>query len=175
MDLNDIEQTFILHWGEMGSKWGINRTVAQVHALLYITEHPLSAEEITHTLSVARSNVSTSLKELQGWRIIRVVHKLGDRRDHFQSLTDPWELFEIILQERKKREIDPTIDVISDCIRRAKEDPKANAHLLGRLEELGGFVTTMVGFYDSTSKLPRSAMMKLAKMGGRLQSVLGLK
>src|ERR671918_2179719 len=99
--LSSVQQKFILHWGEMGTRWGINRTVAQIHALLYISSHPLHAEEIAETLSIARSNVSTSLRELQGWRIVKVVHLLGDRRDHFESMKDVWEMFRIILDERK--------------------------------------------------------------------------
>src|SRR5438445_2537861 len=107
--LTPIQQKFILHWGEMGTRWGINRTVAQVHALLYISPKPLNAEEIADTLTVARSNVSNSLKELQAWGIVRIVHVMGDRRDHFESLKDVWELFQIILNERKRREIDRTV------------------------------------------------------------------
>src|SRR5688572_26727821 len=102
--LTPVMEKFILHWGEMGTRWGINRTVAQVHALLYLSPKALHAEEIAETLSVARSNVSTSLKELQSWGIIRVVHVMGDRRDHFESLKDVWELFQVIIAERKRRE-----------------------------------------------------------------------
>jgi len=113
--LSPVEQKFILHWGEMGTRWGINRTVAQIHALLYLAPRPLNAEDIASTLSVARSNVSTSLKELQGWRIVKLVHVLGDKRDHFESLKDPWELFRMVLDERKRREIDPTLHVLREC------------------------------------------------------------
>src|SRR5271155_4591294 len=109
MDLTPVTRKFILHWGEMGTRWGVNRTVAQIHALLYISPRPLDAEEIALTLEVARSNVSTSLKELQGWGIVRVVHVLGDRRDHFESMKDVWEMFQVVLTERKRREIDPTV------------------------------------------------------------------
>src|SRR5438270_7203126 len=100
---------FVLHWGEMGTRWGVNRTVAQIHALLFVSPKPLTAEEIAETLSVARSNVSTSLKELQGWGIIRIVHAMGDRRDHFESIKDVWELYRQVMDERKRREIDPTL------------------------------------------------------------------
>jgi DNA-binding transcriptional regulator GbsR (MarR family) len=106
--LSHVAQKFILHWGEMGTRWGINRTVAQIHALLFISKKPLSAEEIAATLEVARSNVSNSLRELQNWGIVRVVHILGDRRDHFESMKDVFEMFRVITRERKKREIDPT-------------------------------------------------------------------
>src|ERR1700757_3653320 len=101
--LAPISEKFILHWGEMGARWGINRTVAQIHALLYLSAKPLHAEEIAETLGVARSNVSTSLKELQGWGIVKVVHVLGDKRDHFESMKDVWEMFRVVLDERKRR------------------------------------------------------------------------
>src|SRR5712692_2424677 len=114
--LTPVAQKFILHWGEMGTRWGINRTVAQVHALLFLSPHPLPADEIADTLAVARSNVSTSLRELQGWRIVRVVHVLGDRRDHFESIKDVWEIFRIVSEERKRREIDPTLRVLAECV-----------------------------------------------------------
>src|SRR5688572_8203597 len=119
-DLAPVEQKFVLHWGEMGTRWGINRTVAQIHALLYISPKPLHAEELAETLAVARSNVSTSLKELQNWGIVKLVHVMGDKRDHFESLRDPWELFRIVLDERKRREIDPTIAVLRECASQAK-------------------------------------------------------
>src|SRR3984957_8873747 len=112
MALSPIDQRFVLHWGEMGTRWGINRTVAQIHALLFLSSKPLPAEEIAHTLTVARSNVSNSLRELQGWGIVRVVHVLGDRRDHFESLKDVWQMFDIIIAERKRREIDPTVEML---------------------------------------------------------------
>src|SRR5437879_8231256 len=107
--LSPVAQKFILHWGEMGTRWGINRTVAQVHALLFLSSKPLHAEEIAETLAVARSNVSTSLRELQGWGIVRVVHLLGDRKDHFETLSEVCEIFRIVAEERKHREIDRTL------------------------------------------------------------------
>src|SRR5438093_736062 len=119
--LTPVAQKFILHWGEMGTRWGINRTVAQVHALLFLSPRPVPADEISATLAVARSNVSTSLRELQGWRIVRVVHVLGDRRDHFESIKDVWEIFRIVSEERKRREIDPTLNVLAECVRRSEE------------------------------------------------------
>ena len=116
MKLSPVQQKFVLHWGEMGTRWGINRTVAQIHALLYISPKPLNAEDIAETLDVARSNVSTSLKELQSWRIVRLVHVPGDKRDHFESMKNVWDMFRIVLDERKRREIDPTIAVLEECM-----------------------------------------------------------
>src|ERR1700688_1307996 len=126
--LTPVQQKFVLHWGEMGTRWGINRTVAQIHALLYISPKPLNAEEIAETLEVARSNVSTSLKELQGWRIVKMVHVLGDKRDHFESMKNVWEMFRIVLDERKRREIDPTIAILEECIADAAKDKTADKH-----------------------------------------------
>ena len=111
--LTPLAQQFVLHWGEMGNRWGINRTVAQIHALLFVSETPLHADEICEVLEVARSNVSTSLRELQNWGIVKVVHVKGDRRDHFETLKDVFEMFRIIMAERKRREIDPTIAAVS--------------------------------------------------------------
>src|SRR5438874_13395363 len=111
-----LAQKFILHWGEMGTRWGINRTVAQIHALLFLSPRPMPAEAIATALGIARSNVSNSLRELQNWGIVRVVHVLGDRRDHFESMRDVFDMFRVITRERKKREIDPTMLVIHECI-----------------------------------------------------------
>src|SRR5712672_731647 len=119
MKLTDSTKQFILHWGEMGTRWGVNRTVAQVHALLYLSPESLTAEDIAETLSVARSNVSTSLKELQNWGIVKLVHVLGDKRDHFESMKDVWEMFRVVLDERKRREIDPTLTMLRECIAEA--------------------------------------------------------
>src|SRR6187431_1048198 len=114
--LSPVQQRFILHWGEMGTRWGINRTVALLHALLYVSPRPLPAEDMANLLAVARSNVSTSLKELQGWGIVRLVHVMGDKRDHFESMKDVWEMFRVVLDERKRREIDPTMRILRECI-----------------------------------------------------------
>src|SRR5215218_8251543 len=126
MRLTSVQQRFILHWGEMGTKWGINRTVAQIHALLFLSASPLHAEEIAATLDIARSNVSTSLRELQGWGIVRVVHVLGDRRDYFESMKDVWEMFRIIVDERKKREADPVLTMLRDAVAEAKKPGAAD-------------------------------------------------
>src|SRR3989449_4131026 len=131
--LSPVRQKFILHWGEMGTRWGINRTVAQVHALLFVSQKPLHAEEIANTLAVARSNVSTSLRELQGWGIVRVAHVLGDRRDYFESMRDVWEMFRIILEERKRREVDPTLNVLRDCVATVEKARPVDAEAKQRL------------------------------------------
>src|SRR5580704_6628410 len=145
--LPPTEQKFVLHWGAMGTRWGINRTVAQVHALLFLSPKPLHAEDIAATLVVARSNVSTSLRELQGWGIVRVVHVLGDRRDHFETFKDVWEIFRIISEERKRREIDPTLRVVAECVQEVKASPD-DEYTRERLESMLEFLTTMSGLFD---------------------------
>src|ERR1700679_1258430 len=126
--LTPVQQKFILHWGEMGTLWGINRTVAQIHALLYISPRPLHAEEIVEALGVARSNVSKSLKEPQGGGIVKMVHCLGDKRDHFESMKDVWEMFRVVLDERKRREIDPTLLMLRECIAEADVQKEKDAY-----------------------------------------------
>src|SRR6478672_1798099 len=126
--LSAVAEKFILHWGEMGTRWGINRTVAQIHAVLFLSPRPMHAEEIAATLGVARSNVSTSLRELQNWGIVRVIHVLGDRRDHFESMKDVWEMFRVILDERKKRETDPTLHLLRDLSIQSEKRGAADAY-----------------------------------------------
>src|SRR5207244_337670 len=145
--LSPVQQKFILHWGEMGTRWGINRTVAQIHALLFISSRPLHAEEIAATLDVARSNVSNSLKELQGWGIVKLVHVLGDKRDHFESMKDVWEMFRVVLDERKKREIDPTLAVLRECIAEAEKDKQTDKFTHSRLTDLAAFFEQTTAWY----------------------------
>src|SRR5882724_6510937 len=148
MKLSSVQQKFVLHWGEMGTRWGINRTVAQIHALLFISPKPLPAEDIAETLAVARSNVSTSLKELQGWGIVKLVHVMGDKRDHFESMKDVWEMFRVVLDERKKREIDPTVAMLRECIAEAEKDGTADRQTEQRLRDLRAFFETTIAWYD---------------------------
>src|SRR5690348_4225453 len=146
--LTTTQQKFILHWGEMGTRWGINRTVAQIHALLFIAPKPLHAEEIAETLSVARSNVSTSLKELQGWGIVKLVHVMGDKRDHFESMKDVWEMFRVVLDERKRREIDPTLNMLRSSIAEAEQDKSSDPYTQERLRALAEFFETTTAWYS---------------------------
>src|SRR5438093_5826703 len=156
--LSPIQTKIILHWGEMGAKWGINRTVAQIHALLYLSDRPLNAEDIATTLDVARSNVSNSLRELQGWGIVKVTHILGDRRDHFESLKDVWEMFRIIVDERKKREAAPTLTMLRDAVSDAKKPGAADAYTRERLNEMLQFFELMTSWCEQTAKLPTPAV-----------------
>jgi DNA-binding transcriptional regulator GbsR (MarR family) len=170
IELTAVQKRFLLHWGEMGTKWGINRTVAQVHALLFLSERPLDAEEITETLAVARSNVSGSLRELQGWGIVKMVHIMNDRRDHFESLKDPWELFRVILDERKKREIDPTVAMLRECLEELKSGKEPVTQQ--RLESLKDFFETTTNWYNVVRSWPTSTLVRFLKMGDKVLKLL---
>ena len=172
--LSSVQQKFVLHWGEMGTRWGINRTVAQIHALLFLSPRPLNAEDIASTLNVARSNVSTSLKELQGWRIVKLVHVLGDKRDHFDSMKDPWEMFRVVLDERKRREIDPTLQVLRECIAEAEEEKETDKYTEERLKGLRDFFETTISWYLQVRQWPTAVVVKFVKLGDKASRLLGL-
>ncbi len=172
--LSPVQQKFILHWGEMGTRWGINRTVAQIHALLFISPKPLHAEEITETLSVARSNVSNSLKELQGWGIVKRVHVLGDSRDHFESMKEVWEMFRVVLDERKKREIDPTVAMLRDCATEAHKDKETDEYTEQKLKELADFFDTTTAWYGQIRLWPTGALTRFVKAADKIKKLLGI-
>jgi DNA-binding transcriptional regulator GbsR (MarR family) len=172
-ELSSVQQRFVLHWGEMGLKWGINRTVAQIHALLYLSPKPLTAEDICDALGVARSNVSNSLRELQNWGIIKVVHIMGDRRDHFEAMKDVWEMFRIVLAERKKREVDPTIEMLRNSVEELKKESGKDAYTMERLTQMKEFFETMSGWYNQVNQLPTPAVVKFVKMGEKVRKLLG--
>jgi DNA-binding transcriptional regulator GbsR (MarR family) len=155
--LSPLAERFILHWGEMGTRWGINRTVAQIHALLYLSSEPMHAESISAALSVARSNVSNSLRELQGWGLVRVTHVLGDRRDHFESLKDVWQMFQIVVDERKRREVDPTLAMLRDSVTHAA----GQTYETERLREMLAFFESMSGAYDELRRVSPSALKRM--------------
>jgi DNA-binding transcriptional regulator GbsR (MarR family) len=158
----------------MGTRWGINRSVAQVHALVFLSPKPLNAEQIQATLGVARSNVSNSLKELQGWAIVRLVHLPGDRRDHFESLKDVWEMFRVVLDERKRRELDPTLAMLRASIDEAAKDEATSEYTEQRLRDMHEFFQTTTGWYGHLRHWPTEAIAKLAKLGDRTLKLLGI-
>ena len=171
-ELSSPQQKFVSHWGEMGARWGVNRTVAQIHALLYLSPSPLTAEEIATTLSVARSNVSTSLKTLQTWDLVSVVHVLGDRCDRYDSIKDVWELFRIVLEARKRREVDPTVAMLHECLDEMKQADGDDLYTRQRLEEMLGFFDVMTEAYEHVRNTPSDRLQKLIKMGGKMQKFL---
>src|SRR3954453_41067 len=165
-------QRFILHWGEMGDQWGVNRSVAQIHALLYLSERPLTAEEISDTLGMARSNVSNSIKELAGWKLVRRVPMLGDRRDHFEAETDLWQMVTRIAQGRKEREIDPAAAALRACRAEAEGDPRVSPVAKKRLREMEAFVATLSRWYDQMLGIPAPKLMALIRMGSKVVNLL---
>lgn len=175
MKLTPVMEKYLLHWGEMGTRWGVNRTVAQIHALLYLSTSPLNAEEITETLGVARSNVSTSIRELQSWKLVKVVHLLGDRRDHFETMKNPWDLFYAIMEGRKQRELDPTMTVLRECVLDAGEDNETPAEVKTRIQAVLDFMETLDTWYGQIKGLPQSTLLKLIKLGAKVQGFLGSK
>ncbi len=174
MKLTTSMEKFILHWGEMGSRWGVNRTVAQIFALLVLSEEPMNAEQISLSLGVARSNVSNSLKELQTLKLVTMTHKLGDRRDHFIAIKDCWDMMLVLASERKKREIDPTMDLLSQCLSEAKSDntPK---YVVEQLTQMDDFMNTMNAWYGQMNKMDRNLLIRFFKLGTKLVNWLSKK
>ncbi|MBC7684030.1 MAG: MarR family transcriptional regulator [Bdellovibrionales bacterium] len=157
----------------MGTRWGVNRTVAQIHALLFLADRPLAAEDIAEALVVARSNVSNSLKELQSWNLIRITHLMGDRRDHFVALQDVWEIFRVIVEERKRREIDPTLTLLRECAIEGPQDGALGKAALARMNEVLAFLDMLGASYDDYKHLPPATMQRFLKMGGKVARLLG--
>lgn len=169
--LPPVTERFVLHWGEMGSRWGVNRTMSQIHALLFVTGRPMNADELCDQLGVARSNVSTSLRELQGWGLVKVVHLLGDRRDHFETTGDVWELLRTIVRGRKQREFDPTIQTLRECLANpelARESGVARQ----RIQETLVLMETTSAWADEMLRLSPETLVKIMKLGARIQGLL---
>lgn len=171
--LSPAATEFILHWGNLGGQWGVNRSVAQIHALLFVSDRPLHAEEIADQLGLARSNVSNSIKELLGWRLIHRMPVLGDRRDHFAAETDIWEMVTRIAAGRKAREIDPAEAALRACVARAEHDPGLSEGAKVRLSDMLDFVTTMSRWHDEMLGVPKPALMRLIKLGAGVTKLLG--
>jgi DNA-binding transcriptional regulator GbsR (MarR family) len=173
MNLTPTMQRCVLHWGEMASRWGISRSVAQIHALLFLSPAPLPADDIAETLNVARSNVSVSIKELQAWDLVSVTHVLGDRRDYFQARKDIWEVLTTIVDGRKRREIDPTLQMLRECANDSKRDTETPQEVKERIASMLEFLEEMTGWYDQIRGMPRPTLLKLMRMGARVAKVVG--
>ena len=165
-------EKFILHWGDMGSHWGVNRSIAQAYALLYLSDRPLAAEEISERLGIARSGVSNSLRELVGWKLIWRAPVRGDRRDHFEAETDLWEVVKRIAEGRKAREIDPAQRALRECVAAAEADPTVNGTAMTRLADMMAFIETMNSWYEQMLTLPKSSLIALISMGSRVVRAL---
>lgn len=173
MKLTQVMQRYIVHWGEMGSRWGLNRSVSQIHALLYLSPEPLHADEIAETLGIARSNVSVGLKELVSWDLVQVTHTLGDRRDFFVAQQDPWEVIRVIIEGRKRREIDPTISFLKECVVALEADTETPKGVRERITGQLEFIETLMSWYDSIKGLPRKTLLKMMRLGQRIAKVIG--
>ncbi|HWM42492.1 MAG TPA: MarR family transcriptional regulator [Burkholderiales bacterium] len=169
--IGPVGQRFVLHWGEMGWRWGVNRTVSQIHALLFLLGRPLHAEEIAELLQVARSNVSNSLRELENWKLVRVVHRVGDRRDHFETATDPWELLRIVVRERKAREFDPTIDVLRGCVNDASF-AQLDAQAQKRVRETLSLMEALSKWTDEMLSLETATLTRVVKLGAKVRGLI---
>jgi DNA-binding transcriptional regulator GbsR (MarR family) len=169
--LGSVGRRFVLHWGEMGWRWGVNRTVSQIHALLFLLGRPMHAEEIAEVLQVARSNVSNSLRELENWKLVRVAHVVGDRRDYYETAKDPWELLRIIVRERKAREFDPTVGVLRECVADpefARQDTAAQK----RVRETLALMEALSRWTDEMLNLETATLTRLMKLGAKVQALV---
>jgi DNA-binding transcriptional regulator GbsR (MarR family) len=173
MDLTPATEKFVAWWGEMGSKWGVNRTVAEIHALFYLSHEPLNAEDIAAALSFSRSNVSASLRELENWGLITPVHFRGDRKQYYEAIKEPWEMFRVILEERKRREIDPTVVTLRACLAEAAESSPGDAYTQERLRDALEFFEIMIPLYDELRRMPRGPIQNLAKLTAKIREVIG--
>jgi DNA-binding transcriptional regulator GbsR (MarR family) len=174
MNLPPLTQRFVLHFGEMGSRWGINRTVGQIYALLYVSAKPLNADEIGESLGFSRSNVSMGLKELQSWNLVKLIHQPNDRREYFQAPDDVWAIFRTLANERRKREIDPTLSMLRDAL---MEQPSVaeDIHAQERMKQMHGFIELMTDWLDDMQKMDSATLASLMQMGSKVQKLLEMK
>jgi DNA-binding transcriptional regulator GbsR (MarR family) len=172
MQMTPAVEKYVLHWGEMGTRWGTNRTVAQIQALLYLSPNPLRADEIVDLLSVARSNVSTSIRELQSYGLVRMTHLLGDRRDYFESLHDVWELFRVIIEQRKQRELNPTLAMLKGCAAEIEAENETDPVTKERIRNMLHFVESTSDWYEQISQIPTSTLTKLMSLGTKITKLV---
>ncbi len=172
MKMTPAVEKYVLHWGEMGTRWGTNRTVAQIQALLYLSPNPLRADEIVDLLSVARSNVSTSIRELQSYGLVRMTHVLGDRRDYFESIYDVWELFRVIIEQRKQRELNPTLAMLKGCAAEVQTEKETDPVTKERIQNMLKFVESTSDWYEQISAIPTSTLTKLMALGTKITKLV---
>ena len=174
INLSPLTQRFILHFGEMGSRWGINRTVGQIYALLYVLGKPLNADEIADALSFSRSNVSMGLKELQSWRLVKLLHQPGDRREYFEPPKDIWDIFKALLEERRRREVEPTLSMLRDAL---LENPSNDADRIAqqRMREMYDLIELSSTWFDEVQRLSPETLTSLMKMGSKVKKLLDVR
>jgi DNA-binding transcriptional regulator GbsR (MarR family) len=174
MKLTPVMEKFVLFWGEMGTRWGVNRSVAQIHALLYLSEKPMTADQIQETLGIARSNISNSLKELQSWNLAVLTHQLGERKDHFTANKEPWEMVKTIAEGRKTREIDPALTMLRGCAEDLENDQDTPLHSRNQILAMQDFLDEAVSWYDQMRSVPTPTLMKLMRMGSKIVALVGI-
>ena len=174
MNLSPLSQRFVLHFGEMGSRWGINRTVGQIYALLFVSPRALNADDIGDALAFSRSNVSMGLKELQSWNLVRLQHLPNDRREYFQAPEDVWAIFRTLAEERRKREIDPTLSMLRDALMEQAAGPD-DIHAQERMRQMHDLIELMTGWLADVQKMDSATLVSLMKMGAKVQKLLGVK
>ncbi len=174
MNLPPLTQQFVMHFGEMGSRWGVNRTVGQIYALLFVAAKPLNADEVGEALAFSRSNVSMGLKELQSWGLVKLIHLPNDRREYFQAPEDVWAIFRTLAAERRKREIDPTLSMLRDAL---MEQPSVaeDIHAQARMKQMHEFIERMTDWLDDVQKMDSDTLVSLMKMGSKVQKLLEMK
>ena len=174
MELPPLTQRFVLHFGEMGSRWGINRTVGQIYALIFVSPTPLHADDITEQLGVSRSNVSMGLKELQSWRLVKLSHQPGDRREYFSAPEDVWQIFLTLAEERQRREIDPTLSLLRDALMEAPTEPRER-HAQQRMREMHGLIEQLTDWFADVRKLSPETLVRLMALGNSVARLLEFK
>jgi len=174
MNLPPLIQSFVLHFGEMGSRWGINRTVGQIYALLFVSQEPLCADQIVEALGISRSNVSMSLRELQGWNLVVLKHLPGDRRDFFTSPGDVWQILRTLAEERKKREIDPTLSILREILMQTPGTAEER-HAQARMGEMHGLIEQLTTWYEDVKQLETERLAMLLSLGSKVTKLLEAK
>ena len=173
MKITPVIENYINHWGEMGLRWGTNRTVAQIQALLYLSPKPLTAEEISSLLSVVQSHVSTSLRELQNYGVVNMTHIAGDRNDYFESIHDVWELFRVIIEQRKQKELSPTLKMLNECSIEIEKENEAHQVTRERIHNMLSFVNSINNWYEKIKSISNSALQKIMSLGNAITKFVG--
>ncbi|KQV46547.1 MULTISPECIES: GbsR/MarR family transcriptional regulator [unclassified Duganella] len=171
VNLSPLAQKFILHFGEMGSRWGINRTVGQIYALLYVSNRPLNADEIAEHLEFSRSNVSMGLKELQSWRLVKLLHQPNDRREYFEPPKDVWDIFKALLEERRRREVEPTLSMLRDAMLESAATAE-DRYAQERMREMYELIELSSSWFDDVQRLSPDTLASLMKMGSTVKKLL---
>ena len=173
MKITPVIEKYIHHWGQMGLRWGTNRTVAQIQALLYLSPKPLNTEEISDLLSIAQSHVSTSLRELQNYGVVKMTHIVGDRNDYFESIHDVWELFRVIIEQRKQKELSPTLNMLNECSIEIEKENEAHQVTRERIHNMLSFVNSINNWYEKIKSISNATLQKIMQLGNAITKLVG--